>query len=134
MLTGCLVQEVRRRIAQRLGKADLEDPDRLAEEAVMSGRHQQLIRSSISSIVASSSRSDPILHSVRSQSKKMPDGTMKGRQFDHIKAAMGNKGRDTTVSTRESANSHRHTFAGVKQSLVSSWQDLDAQLGMFGRS
>lgn len=56
LLTSCIRQEVRRRIAQRLGKEDLQDPDRLAEEAVMSGRHQQLIRSSISSIVASSSR------------------------------------------------------------------------------
>lgn len=43
-------------MAERLGKGSLDNPDRLAEEAVMSGRHQQLIRSSISSIVASSSR------------------------------------------------------------------------------
>ena len=55
-----LLQEVRRRLAVRLGlsaAAAEEQAGEVAEAAVAGGRHRDLLRASIASIEASSSRS-----------------------------------------------------------------------------
>jgi len=65
MSSPCPSQEVRRRLAGRLGMsqdAAREEPEEVAEAAVAGGKHRDLLRASIASIVASSSRCEEWRH------------------------------------------------------------------------